>query len=110
MPESTEIKSLSEVGSQLKVECPCCRTVLVIDKEQGIVLESIQPVNPRKEASLSDAQKVLGEESSRIHDKYRQIVEADKGRGATMDKKFKEFLEKSKDEPSQKPLRDIDLD
>jgi hypothetical protein len=27
-----------------------------------------------------------------------------------MDKKFKEFLEKSQDEPPTKPLRDVDLD
>ena len=92
------------------VECPCCGTGLVIDAAKGIVLESHKPLNPRKEASLSDAQQLLKEESSRIHEKYRQIVEADKGRGAAMEKKFKDFMEKSKDEPAPKPVRDIDLD
>lgn len=94
----------------VKVDCPCCGTHLVIDAAQGVVLESRQPVNPRKEASLSDAQQVLKEESSRIQERYRQIVEADKGRGPTMEKKFKDFLEKAKDEPAPKPVRDIDLD
>ncbi|MBF8257872.1 MAG: hypothetical protein HW377_246 [Actinobacteria bacterium] len=94
----------------LKVECPCCATQLFIDAGQGVVIESRQPANARKEADLKDAHQVLKEESSRIQEKFRQIVEADKGRGATMDKKFKDFMEKAKDEPAPKPLRDIDLD
>lgn len=94
----------------VKVECPCCGTQLFIDAAQGVVLESRQPANVRKEADLKDAQSVLKEESSRIQEKFRQIVEADKGRGATMEKKFKDFMEKAKDEPAPKPVRDIDLD
>jgi len=94
----------------VKVDCPCCGTQLFIDAAQGIVLESRPPVNARKEADLKDARQVLKEESSRIQEKFRQIVEADKGRGATMEKKFKDFLEKAKDEPAPKPVRDIDLD
>ena len=104
MPDTEDKKPV------VKVDCPCCGTSLVIDAAQGVVLESRQPVNPRKEADLKDAQQVLKEESSRIEERYRQIVEADKGRGATMEKKFKEFLDKTKDEPAQKPVRDIDLD
>jgi adenine-specific DNA methylase len=94
----------------VSVDCPCCGTHLVIDSAQGVVLESRSPVHPRKEASLTDARMLLEEESSRIHERYRQIVEADKGRGATMEKKFKEFLEKANDEPTPRPVRDIDLD
>lgn len=94
----------------VKVDCPCCGTRLVIDPAQGKVLESGPPVNPRKEASLSDALRVLKEESSRIDERYRQIVETSRGRGATMEKKFKDFLEKAKDEPPPRPVRDIDLD
>ncbi|HEY5996516.1 MAG TPA: hypothetical protein VIU29_05810 [Candidatus Deferrimicrobiaceae bacterium] len=104
MSDRTEEKNV------LNVECPCCGSRLVIDAQKGAVIESHEPVNPRKEASLSDARKLINEESSRIHEKYRQIVEADKGRGVTMEKKFKEFMEKAKDEPAPKPVRDIDLD
>ena len=104
MPESDEGKPV------LKVDCPCCGTKLVIDADRGVVLESGPPVHPRKEASLSDARQVLEEESTRLHERYRQIVETEKGRGATMEKKFKDFLEKAKDEPAPRPVRDIDLD
>lgn len=94
----------------VKLDCPCCGASLVIDAGKGVVLESRLPVNPRKEAALSDAEQLLKEESSRINEKYRQIVEADKGRGAEMNRKFKDFMEKAKDEPAPKPVRDIDLD
>jgi hypothetical protein len=95
----------------VNVDCPCCGTRLVVDAARGVVLESRNPVNPRKEADLKNAGQVLQEESSRIHKRYQQIVEAEKGRGSEMDRKFKDFLEKAKDEPPPpKPVRDIDLD
>ena len=99
-----------ESNPVLKVDGPCCGTILVIDAARGAVLESSPPAHPRKEASLSDARQVLEEESTRLHERYRQIVEAEKGRGATMEKKFKDVLEKTKDEPAPRPVRDIDLD
>jgi hypothetical protein len=99
-----------ENSPAVKVDCPCCGTQLIIDAERSVVLESRKPVHPRKEADLSNAREVLEEESSRIHERYRQIVDAEKGRGAAMDRKFKDFLEKAKDEPAPKPVRDIDLD
>ena len=95
----------------LKVDCPCCGAQLVVDMIRGIVVEKIDPASAaRKATDLKEAERVLAEESSRIEDKYRQIVEADKGRGAAMDKLFKSFIEKTKDEPVEKPLKDIDLD
>jgi hypothetical protein len=94
----------------LNVQCPCCGAGISVDAGSGAVLESREPVDPRKGADLKDARKLLDEESARIQDRFRQIVEADKGREAAMDKKFKEFFEKAKDEPAPRPVRDIDLD
>jgi uncharacterized Zn finger protein (UPF0148 family) len=104
MPDPTETNNV------FNLSCPCCGARITVDAANGAVVESREPEDPRKSASLSDAQQLLKEESVRIHDKYRQIVEADKSREATMDKRFKEFFEKAKDEPPPKPLRDIDLD
>ena len=97
-------------GPVFRLDCPCCGANLVVDAMRGVVLESSEPGNARKGADLKDAGLILKEESSRIHDRYRQIVEAEKGRGATMEKRFKDFLEKAKDEPPPRPVRDIDLD
>lgn len=94
----------------LNVECPCCGSTLVVDARSGAVAEVRAPVDPRKAAELKDAHQLLRDESQRIHERFRQIVEADKERGAAMDKKFKDFMDKAKDEPAPKPVRDIDLD
>lgn len=101
-----------ETGSRrvFNLDCPCCGARISVDAESGAVLESREAVDPRKGADLKDAQQLLKEESERIQDRFRQIVEADKMREATMDRKFKEFFEKAKDEPAPKPVRDIDLD
>ncbi len=97
--------------SILKIECPCCRTQLAVDTIRGVVVETNDPAGAARKASdLKDADRLLAEESTRIEEKFKQIVEADKGRGAAMDKLFKSFMEKAKDEPAEKPVRDIDLD
>lgn len=104
MPDRVEDRNV------LNVQCPCCGASIAVDAASGAVLESHEAVDPRKGADLKDARKLLDEESARIQDRFRQIVEADKGREAAMDKKFKEFFEKAKDEPAPRPVRDIDLD
>ena len=62
-------------------------------------------------APLTPTQRrVLEQETARIHERYDQIVQTEKGRGAVLDKLFKTHIEKSKDEPAPRPIRDIDLD
>ncbi len=94
----------------LRVVCPCCNSALSIDAGTGSVREWEEAKDPRKTADLKDAMKVLAEEKARVETRYREIVQADKEKGAAMDRKFKEFLEKGQGEPAVKPLRDIDLD
>lgn len=92
------------------VSCPCCGSTLTVDAGAGAVREWKEAKDPRKSADLKDAQKLLADEKARVEARYQEIVKTDKEKGATMDKKFKEFLEKSQDEPPAKPLRDVDLD
>jgi hypothetical protein len=100
-----------ENHTAVEVECPCCGAHLRIDTVRGVLLETRKPDSAsRMASSLSQAPKLLAEESSRIEEKYQQIVAAEKGRGAAMDKLFRNFMEKEKDEPAAKPVRDIDLD
>ena len=108
--ENGGMSDQADTRAVFNIDCPCCGAQIMVDAASGEVVESRESVDPRKSASLSDAQQLLKEDSARIHDKYRQIVEADKVRESTMDKKFKEFFEKAKNEPHQKPVRDIDLD
>ena len=69
-----------------------------------------EAAHARAGVDLKDAQQVLEQETARIHERYDQIVQTEKGRGAALDKLFKSHIEKSKDEPAPRPIRDIDLD
>ncbi len=99
-----------EYGSVIFVTCPCCDARLAIDPVQGAVVGSEKAGHARAGVDLKDAKQVLEKESALIHERYDQIVQAEKGRGAVLDKLFKSHLEKSKDEPAPRPLRDIDLE
>ncbi|MEK6696970.1 MAG: hypothetical protein AABY98_07425 [Candidatus Deferrimicrobiota bacterium] len=100
----------SERGSVLEVTCPCCDARLTVDTAQGTVIGSEKGAHARAAVDLKDAQRVLEQETARIHERYDQIVRTEKGRGAVLDKLFKTHIEKSKDEPAPRPIRDIDLD
>jgi hypothetical protein len=99
-----------EKGGVLEVTCPCCEARLTVDPVNGAVLESEKAANVRAGVDLKDAQRVLEQETARIHERYDQIVQTEKGRGAVLEKLFKTHIEKSKDEPASRPIRDIDLD
>lgn len=102
---------MTDEKTQVTVDCPCCGAHLVVDVARGGVVGKVDPAAvSRKASDLKDAGRVLAEESARIEEKYKKIVEAEKGRGAAMDKLFQSFLEKAKDEPVEKPVKDIDLD
>ena len=102
---------MAESGeSTIQVTCPCCGSNLSIDTRAVAVKEWKEAKDPRKTADLKDAEKVLREEKARVEARYQEIVKTDKEKGASMDKKFKEFLEKSQEEPATRPLRDVDLD
>jgi len=94
----------------IRVVCPCCNASLAVKAATGAVREWEEAKDPRKAADLKDATKVLAEDKARVEARYREIVQADREKGAAMELKFKEFLEKGKGEPPVKPLRDIDLD
>ncbi len=99
-----------EKGVVLEVTCPCCEARLTVDPASGAVVGSEKAPHARAGVDLKDAQRVLEQETARIHERYDQIVQTEKGRGAVLDKLFKTHIEKSKDEPPPRPIRDIDLD
>jgi len=99
-----------EKGGVLEVTCPCCEARFTVDPASGAVLGSEKAAHARAGVDLKDAQRVLEQETARIQERYDQIVQTEKGRGAALDKLFKTHIEKSKDEPAPRPIRDIDLD
>jgi hypothetical protein len=100
---------MARLKSELEVTCPCCHTTLVIDTNLGRVVSHKEPDRGNK-PELSEAQRILADEAARRESIFQQSVDAEKGRGDALSKRFEEALRQARDEPVTKPVRDFDLD
>ena len=100
---------MTKLASELEVECPCCGSTLVVDVNLARVV-SHQPPERTDKPELSEAQRILASEAARRESLFQQSVEAEKGRGDALARRFEEALRQAKDEPVSKPLRDFDFD
>ena len=97
-------------SSTIQVTCPCCSSILTIDVPLAAVLSHKEPPRPQPVTQLKDARNMLKEEATRREEKYRTIKETEKNKGKVLEKRFQELLKKAKEEPLEKPIKDIDLD
>lgn len=94
----------------MEVECPCCQAKLKVDRELGVVLSHVPPPKAPPSVDLDDTARLLKEQSERVEEKFRQSVEAERKKDDVLARKFAEGLKKAKDEPIEKPVRDLDFD
>jgi hypothetical protein len=100
---------MAKLKSELEISCPCCDAILVVDTNLGRVVSHREPDRGNK-PELSDAQRILAREAERRENIFQQSVDAEKGRGDALSKRFEEALRQAKEEPITKPMRDFDLD
>jgi hypothetical protein len=100
---------MAKLKSELEVTCPCCRASLVIDTNLGRVLSHREPERGDK-PELDEAARILAAEAARREALFEQSVEAEKGRGDALARRFEEALKQAKQEPITRPDRDFDLD
>lgn len=100
---------MAKLKSELEVTCPCCRASLVIDTNLGRVIAHREPERGDK-PELDEAARILAAEDARREALFEQSVEAEKGRGDALDRRFEEALRQAKQEPITRPDRDFDLD
>ena len=96
--------------NEISVECPCCGARLYVDPELQKVLSHDPPPEERSGVDLSDAAALLKEQAERREAIFEQSSADIKNQSELLERKFAAALEKSKDEPVEKPTRDIDLD
>src|ERR1700688_2903844 len=94
----------------LQVTCPCCQAKLVVDAVFGAVLSHEAPVKAGPNVDLTDAQKILAEQSRQREDKFADSWFQETNKEDILTKKFEEAMKKAKDAPVGKPVRDFDLD
>jgi hypothetical protein len=100
---------MTKLQSELEVECPCCKSMLIIDVNLGRVTAHKEPESGQK-VELADVHKILSEEAARREAIFNQSVESERTRGDALSRRFEEALRQAKDEPITKPKRDFDLD
>ena len=100
---------MAKLKSELEVTCPCCRASLVIDTNLGRVVSHREPERGDK-PELDEATRILADEAKRREALFEQSVEAEKGRGDALARRFEEALRQAKQEPITRPDRDFDLD
>ncbi|HVR42266.1 MAG TPA: hypothetical protein VMS56_02375 [Thermoanaerobaculia bacterium] len=95
-------------ADDLEIECPDCRTTIVIDRTTGQILWHKAKQTTQKhnlDAMLSS----LHSQKDEIAKKFEREMEGQKDRGRLLEKKFREAMERA--DKSDKPMKNpLDLD
>lgn len=94
----------------IEVTCPCCQAKLSIDPGLAVVLAHVAPPRVAPDVEIENAARILQDQAQAREDKFRESWEAERKKEDVLSRKFEEGLKKVKDQPSEKPLRDFDLE
>jgi hypothetical protein len=98
-------------SSSISVACPCCGARLTVDPQlQKVIAHEAPPPRHQAAPDLDRVGVLLREQAARREALFRQSAEDEKSKPQLLERKFAEALKKSKDQPIEKPTRDIDLD
>ncbi|MGA2263032.1 MAG: hypothetical protein ABSH28_16575 [Acidobacteriota bacterium] len=98
-------------SSSVSVMCPCCGARLTIDATlEKVVAHEAPPTRHQAAPDLDRVGALLREQAERREAIFRQSAEDEKTKPQLLERRFEEALKKSKDQPIEKPTRDIDLD
>ncbi|MEO8376555.1 MAG: hypothetical protein ABI579_02705 [Candidatus Sumerlaeota bacterium] len=95
----------------LKVTCPDCKNVLLVDKKTGQVIEVRRPILDDSTGDrFEDARLKVLDSNNRAEKLFQEAKQKEKDKFAKLDAIFKEKREEFKDQPIEKPERPIDFD
>ncbi|MGE5236501.1 MAG: hypothetical protein ACM3O7_09145 [Acidobacteriota bacterium] len=92
------------------VTCPHCHALLELDGETQLVVSSTPAEKPKSTTSLEDRLQAMAKEKEDARSKMAEAFRTEQAGATIREEKFRKLLEKAKDEPVEKPVRDIDLD
>jgi len=89
----------------LKILCPCCETLLVVDPASGAILREERKKH-REHASLDDALGVVKAQKREAEEKLRRAMDENRHRDEILEKKFEEARKRAAetDEPPPRPF------
>lgn len=100
---------MANLRTEFEVDCPCCKSKLVIDEGLKRVVRHVEPERTDK-PKLDDAQEILARQKAQRDSLFEQSAAAEKSRGDALSRRFEEALKEANKEPITKPTRAFDLD
>ena len=100
------------MDDELKITCPCCKTILIVDKK-GKILEERRPILEESTGDrFEDAFKKVKGAKDLAEAKFREAQQKEKDKMSRLESLFNEGMKKAQEsgEPPQRPHRDMDLD
>jgi non-homologous end joining protein Ku len=96
----------------IEIKCPCCQTILVIDRIDGKVIEERKPVLQQSTGDrFKDALIKSKNQKIETEKKFKEAAEANKTRSKSLEDMFKKSLkEVSKSDDKSKPISPFDFD
>lgn len=96
----------------LRITCPCCKHILVLDRNTGEILSTHGPANkPTSGDPFQDALSKVRDEKGGVDDKFEKTKQSALKSKDELDNMFDDALQKAREDPDQGPIiRDIDLD
>lgn len=94
---------------RIQVDCPCCKTKLVVDVATGVILSEERPkIDPS--ASFEQAMTEVKSGAARREDAFSKAFDRTKNLDDLLQKKFEEARRKAASDPDTKPKNPLDLD
>ena len=93
------------MSDNLKITCPCCETLLIVDPDSGAILREERVVK-RQHQTLDEALGHVREQRKEAEAKLSRAMEENRHRAEILEKKFQEARKKANesDEPPPRPF------
>jgi hypothetical protein len=97
------------VSAKVQVDCPCCKTKLVVDAATGTILSEERPkADPA--ATFEQAMTDVKSGPARREDAFSKAFDRTKNLDDLLQKKFEEARRKAASDPGTKPKNPLDFD
>ena len=100
---------MNSVNGKVEVDCPCCKTKLVVDAATGTVLSEERP-KADLGATFEQAMADVRSGSKRREDAFAKAFDRTRNLDDLLQKKFDEAKRKAAEDPTTKPKNPLDFD
>ena len=95
----------------LNITCPCCDTILVVNKDTGEIIEERKPLVEKSSGDrFKDALQAQKNHSEKLSELFSESISNVSKNEKERQQLFEDSLKEARKEKIEKPLKDIDLD